>query len=56
MKKELEIIDPKEDYEGCIDCKYRDIPDVACKTMGCVHAFHHLMDWYTKDPEEEDDE
>lgn len=49
MTKEIDIIDPKDDFDGCIYCKYVDIPDVACKAMGCVHAFRYLMDCYTKE-------
>ena len=53
MTKEFNVLDPKNDFEGCHDCKYMDIPDVACKAMGCVHAFQYLMDWYEKDKQGE---
>ena len=38
-----------QDYESCENCAYADIPEEACKVMGCIHSMHTLRDWYTED-------
>ena len=47
--KEFKVLDPKEDYESCDDCKYADLPAAVCKMMDCVHAFVNLRDCFEKE-------
>ncbi len=36
----------KVDFVDCSSCIYADIPEAACKVMGCVHAFDRLYECY----------
>lgn len=36
----------KVDFIECSSCIYADIPEAACKVMGCVHAFDRLYECY----------
>ena len=33
-------------YDSCKDCKWFDIPEEACKAMGCFHAWGIMYDRY----------
>ena len=48
-KIELRITNEKNpNYVGCFKCKYYELPDEACKIMGCIHAIGNLREWYTE--------
>ena len=52
---EIKIIgDIKENYNGCIDCKYIKLPTECCKLAGCIHAWHSMKDLYEKEKEDEE--
>lgn len=47
---EIDVFGYKDqEFPGCANCKYADIPEASCRAMGCVHVFDRFYDFFERE-------